>query len=102
MTKTVTVEIKVDEPAADAQRHADRRVRRQHDVDDHRLCDGHGLGGRDERRHADDGDRVQWNQDADRRARIGRLVSQVARLYKAPIRSLPSLHGPLSQPRERG
>ena len=60
MTKTVTVEIKVDEAAADALK------------------------------------------DADRRARIGRLVSQVARLYKAPIRSLPSLHGPLSQPRERG
>jgi hypothetical protein len=42
MTKTVTVEIKVDEAAADALK------------------------------------------DADRRARIGRLVSQVARLYQGP------------------
>jgi hypothetical protein len=42
MTKTVTVEIKVDEAVADALK------------------------------------------DADRRARIGRLVSQVARLYQGP------------------
>jgi hypothetical protein len=42
MTKTVTVEIKVDQEAADALK------------------------------------------DADRRARIGRLVSQVARLYQGP------------------